>query len=74
MLQYLCDQQLYVLLKAVQQSLQRAGVGRAALPSANFRKPPMFVLDLGQNLNTKEHKQFRRCLILKKVCLKKEIS
>lgn len=39
MLLYLRDQQLYVLLKAVQESLQGAGVGSAALPSPNFRQP-----------------------------------
>lgn len=50
MLLYLCDQQLYVLFEAVQESLQGAGVGSAALPSPNFWQPSMFVLNLGQNL------------------------
>lgn len=50
---YLRDQQLYVLFEAVQESLQGAGVGSAALPSPNLRKPSMFVLNLGQNLTKK---------------------
>lgn len=44
---YLRDQQLYVLFEAVQDSLQRAGVGGAALPSPDLRQPTMFVPDLG---------------------------
>lgn len=47
---YLCDEQLNVLLEAVQESLQGAGVGGAALPSPNLRQSPMFVGDLGQHL------------------------
>lgn len=53
MLLYLRDQQLYVLLKAVQESLQGAGVGSAALPSPNFWQSSMFVLNLSQNLKEK---------------------
>lgn len=51
MLLYLCDQQLYVLFKAVQESLQGAGVSSVALSCPNFWQPSMFVLNLGQNLN-----------------------
>lgn len=58
-LPYLRDQQLYVLFKAVQESLQGAGVGSAALPSPNFRQPSMFVLNLGQNLKKRDIKQCR---------------
>lgn len=50
MLLYLCDQQLYVLFEAVQESLQGAGVGSAALPSPNFWQSSMFVLNLSKNL------------------------
>lgn len=55
MLMYLCDQQLNVLFKAVQESLQGAGVGSVGLSCPNFWQPSMFVLNLGQNL-TKEQK------------------
>lgn len=44
---YLSDQQLNVLLEAVQESLQGAGVGSAALPSADLRQSSMFVSNLG---------------------------
>lgn len=44
---YLCDKQLNVLLEGVQESLQGAGVGSAALPSANLWQPSMFVINLG---------------------------
>lgn len=47
MLLYLRDQQLYVLFEAVQESLQGAGVGSAALPSLNLWQSSMFVLNLG---------------------------
>lgn len=47
---YLRDQQLDVLLEAVKESLQGAGVGGAALPSPNLWQPSMFVLNLSQNL------------------------
>lgn len=50
MLLYLCDQQLYVLFKAVQESLQGASVGSAALPSPNFWQSSVFVLNLSQDL------------------------
>lgn len=53
MLLYLCDQQLYVLFKAVQESLQGAGVGSAALPSPDFWQSSMFVLNLSQDLKKK---------------------
>ncbi len=54
MLLYLCDQQVNVLFKGVQESLQSAGVGSAALSSPNFRQPSMFVVNLGQNLERKK--------------------
>lgn len=63
---YLRHQQLYVLLKAVQQSLQCAGVGRAALSSPNLWQPSMFVLNLGQNLK----KEQKRCEVKCNVCEK----
>ena len=49
-LPYLRDQQLNVLFKAVQESLQGAGVGGAALSSLNLWQSSMLVLDLRQNL------------------------
>lgn len=62
MLLYLRDQQLYVLFEAVQESLQGAGVGSAALPSLNFWQPSMFVLYLGQNLKkTAVHNVYSVC-------------
>lgn len=56
MVLYLCDQQLYVLFKAVQEPLQRAGVGGAALPSTDFWQSSMFVCNLSQNLEGKTQK------------------
>lgn len=60
MIFYLCDQQLYVLFKAVQESLQGAGVGSAALSCPNLWQSSMFVLNLGQNLK-KEQKVVHKC-------------
>ncbi|TNN65921.1 hypothetical protein EYF80_023921 [Liparis tanakae] len=59
MLLYLRDQQLDVLLEALQESLQGAGVGGAALPSPNLWQPSVLVLNLGQHLKKKNMKRYR---------------
>ena len=52
---YLCDQELYVMFKAVHESLKGAGVGSAILSSSNLWQPPMLVLNLGQYLEEHRH-------------------
>lgn len=51
---YLRDEQLDVLFKTVQESLQRVGVGRVSLPCSDFWKSSMLVINLRQNLNKEQ--------------------